>query len=66
MARAPELPHKEAQTSMRTSLLSYGSRHTSEGACAGREVVFLSLSQYEIGCVVTGLRLTALALARKL
>lgn len=42
MAMAPELPHKETQTSMRTSLQSSGSRHTFEGACAGREVVFKS------------------------
>lgn len=41
---APELPHKEAQTSVRTSLQSSGSRHRFEGACAGREVAFLSLS----------------------
>lgn len=40
MAVATEFPHKEAQTSMRTSLQSFGSRHTSEGACAGKEVVF--------------------------
>lgn len=40
MAVAPELLHKEAQTSVRTSLQSSGSRHTFEGACAGREVVF--------------------------
>lgn len=66
MAMPPELPHKEAQTSVRTLLPSSGSRHMFEGACAGSEVAFLLLSRYEIGCVVTGLWLTALALASKL
>lgn len=65
MAMAPDLPYKAAQASMRSSLQSSGSRHTSEGACAGREVVSLSPSPYEIVCVVTCLQLTALALASK-
>lgn len=40
MAMAPELPHKEAQTSVSTSLESSGSRHMFAGACAGRDVAF--------------------------
>lgn len=41
MAMAPELAHKEAQTSMRTLLQLSGSRCMFDGACAGREVTFL-------------------------
>lgn len=43
-ATGPELPHKESQTIVRTLLQSSGSRHAFEGACAGREVVFITVS----------------------